>query len=109
MPNTCFTPSASRHSTKTSEALRGMFRTLLMRSQMADRRSRPHLRAAPVVQLPLVIVRRALPALLLLLLLVAVPAADAATRQIIRGAGFGHGIGMSQYGAYGYARHGVGY
>ena len=26
--------------------------------------------------------------------------------QVIRGAGFGHGIGMSQYGAYGYALHG---
>ena len=25
---------------------------------------------------------------------------------IIRGAGFGHGVGMSQYGAYGYAQHG---
>jgi stage II sporulation protein D len=52
-------------------------------------------------------VRRAL--LALLVLLVAAPAAHAASRQIIRGAGFGHGIGMSQYGAYGYARHGVGY
>jgi SpoIID/LytB domain protein len=52
-------------------------------------------------------VRRALLALALMLLLA--PAAEAATRQIIRGAGFGHGIGMSQYGAYGYARHGVGY
>ena len=51
--------------------------------------------------------RRALLALALLLALA--PPAQAATRQIIRGAGFGHGIGMSQYGAYGYARHGVGY
>ena len=34
----------------------------------------------------------------------AVPAtADAAVRHVIRGAGFGHGIGMSQYGAYGYS------
>jgi stage II sporulation protein D len=52
-------------------------------------------------------VRRALPVLVALLALA--PPAQAATRQIIRGAGFGHGIGMSQYGAYGYARHGVGY
>jgi stage II sporulation protein D len=45
-----------------------------------------------------------------LLALLALPqVAGAATRQIIRGAGFGHGIGMSQYGAYGYARHGFGY
>src|SRR3954453_19969638 len=36
-------------------------------------------------------------------------AAGAAVRQIIRGAGFGHGIGMSQYGAYGFAKHGYDY
>src|SRR6478672_8065468 len=36
-----------------------------------------------------------------------VPAADAAkTTFTIRGAGFGHGVGMSQYGAMGYASHG---
>ena len=40
----------------------------------------------------------------------AVPAAaDAATRNVVRGAGWGHGIGMSQYGAYGYALEGSGY
>ena len=44
-----------------------------------------------------------------LMLLLAVPAAGAATRQIVSGAGFGHGIGMSQYGAYGFAQNGVGY
>ena len=27
----------------------------------------------------------------------------------MRGAGWGHGIGMSQWGAYGYAKHGAGY
>jgi len=27
----------------------------------------------------------------------------------IRGGGFGHGIGMSQYGSYGYAEHGANY
>ncbi|HEY3187368.1 MAG TPA: SpoIID/LytB domain-containing protein, partial [Solirubrobacteraceae bacterium] len=45
------------------------------------------------------------------LLLAAGPTADAgaATRLVIRGAGYGHGIGMSQYGAYGYALHGSGY
>ena len=31
------------------------------------------------------------------------------TRLVIRGAGFGHGIGMSQYGAYGQALEGRGY
>jgi stage II sporulation protein D len=43
-------------------------------------------------------------------LCLAVPtAADAAVRHVIRGAGFGHGIGMSQYGAYGYALQGAKY
>jgi len=36
----------------------------------------------------------------------AVPPAHGASRVIIRGAGFGHGVGMSQYGAYGFAKHG---
>jgi stage II sporulation protein D len=35
--------------------------------------------------------------------------ADAAKRFTIRGAGFGHGVGMSQYGAMGYATHGWDY
>ena len=30
-------------------------------------------------------------------------------RHVLKGAGFGHGIGMSQYGAYGYALEGSGY
>lgn len=39
-----------------------------------------------------------------------VPAgASAAPMQVIRGAGFGHGIGMSQYGAYGMAQQGWSY
>src|SRR3954451_1875767 len=42
-------------------------------------------------------------------LLLAAPAADAKTTFTIRGAGFGHGVGMSQYGAMGYAEHGWGY
>jgi SpoIID/LytB domain protein len=36
-------------------------------------------------------------------------AADAATRWSLRGAGWGHGIGMSQYGAFGFAQHGSDY
>jgi stage II sporulation protein D len=41
----------------------------------------------------------------------AAPGAFAASRTsfTIRGAGFGHGIGLSQYGAYGYAVHGSSY
>ena len=35
--------------------------------------------------------------------------AQAASTFYIRGGGDGHGIGMSQYGAYGYALHGAGY
>jgi stage II sporulation protein D len=46
---------------------------------------------------------------LLLALLLAPSAAEAATTWVIRGAGFGHGVGMSQYGAYGFAQNGVGY
>ncbi len=45
----------------------------------------------------------------LLVTVAAVPAADAAVRHVIRGAGFGHGIGMSQYGAYGFALQGSSY
>ena len=47
--------------------------------------------------------------LTLALLLAAVPTAGAAVRHVVRGAGFGHGIGMSQYGAYGYALKDRGY
>src|SRR5262244_4528571 len=53
---------------------------------------------------------RKLPALTLALLagaLASAPCANAAKAKItIRGAGFGHGVGMSQYGAMGYAEHG---
>ena len=35
--------------------------------------------------------------------------AGAADVLFIRGGGYGHGIGMSQYGAYGYALHGKDY
>ena len=40
--------------------------------------------------------------------LVAVPA-HAASRLVVKGAGFGHGVGMSQYGAYGFAQKGTGH
>jgi stage II sporulation protein D len=39
---------------------------------------------------------------------VATPAHAAGT-WVVKGAGFGHGVGMSQYGAYGYAKHAFGY
>ncbi len=44
-----------------------------------------------------------------LLALVAAAPAGAAERWSLRGAGWGHGIGMSQYGAYGFAKNGTGY
>src|SRR3954451_17694530 len=54
--------------------------------------------------------RRSAPVVIALLLCAAVPAtAGAAVRHVFRGAGFGHGIGMSQYGAYGYALQGSKY
>jgi stage II sporulation protein D len=43
------------------------------------------------------------------LALIAAPSSPAATRHVVRGAGWGHGIGMSQYGAYGYALRGSDY
>jgi stage II sporulation protein D len=42
-------------------------------------------------------------------LLLATPAFAAKARFTIRGAGFGHGVGMSQYGAYGFALEGAAY
>ena len=53
--------------------------------------------------------RRALLTATLLLCLLGPSAASAATVHVVRGAGFGHGIGMSQYGAYGLAQHGWDY
>jgi stage II sporulation protein D len=37
------------------------------------------------------------------------PSAQAGVSWLVKGHGFGHGVGMSQYGAYGYAKHGKGY
>jgi len=42
-------------------------------------------------------------------LLVAAPASAAKHRFTIRGAGFGHGVGLSQEGARGFAEHGFDY
>lgn len=56
--------------------------------------------------------RRARIAVLALTLLAAsaLPATAAgAVTWIVKGGGFGHGVGMSAYGAYGYGLHGVGY
>jgi stage II sporulation protein D len=45
----------------------------------------------------------------ILLLLVLAPPAQASVRWVVKGHGFGHGVGMSQYGAYGFAKHGADY
>jgi stage II sporulation protein D len=37
------------------------------------------------------------------------PAASVGATFVVTGHGWGHGVGMSQYGAYGYAQHGIGY
>ncbi len=44
-----------------------------------------------------------------LALLALAAAAPAGVSWVVKGRGFGHGVGMSQYGAYGYARHGKSY
>lgn len=51
--------------------------------------------------------RLRLTAIVLFLLLA--PSAQASVRWVVQGHGFGHGVGMSQYGAYGYASHGKDY
>jgi stage II sporulation protein D len=53
--------------------------------------------------------RRLVPTTALVSLLAAPGVADAATSLTIKGAGFGHGVGMSQYGAMGFAEEGAGY
>lgn len=47
--------------------------------------------------------------LALLLFLCLAPSAQAGVSWVVRGHGFGHGVGVSQYGAYGYALHGKDY
>jgi stage II sporulation protein D len=46
---------------------------------------------------------------LALLALAVPPTAEAGVTWVVNGRGFGHGVGMSQYGAYGYAEHGKSY
>ena len=46
-------------------------------------------------------------AALALLLVSSAASANAAVKWVVHGRGFGHGVGMSAYGAYGYAKHGA--
>src|SRR3979409_2170591 len=113
MPNTSLTPSASRHSTKRSEARRTA--TSVPYSHSLDL-PMPRL-IEPITATPSHCpssvrgMRRIAAATTagLLTVLVAAPAAPAASRLVVKGHGYGHGIGMSQYGALGYAQHGFSY
>src|SRR5918911_1178109 len=85
MPKTWRTPSASRHSTNTSEALRGaMSRTIPGLPWFEPMR----------------------PIALSTAVAIALAGAAPAPAYVIRGHGYGHGIGMSQWGAHGFAKHG---
>ncbi|HEY1355895.1 MAG TPA: SpoIID/LytB domain-containing protein [Solirubrobacterales bacterium] len=53
--------------------------------------------------------RLRVPILCLACLLLCPGSAAAGVTWVVRGHGFGHGVGMSAYGAYGYATHGFGY
>jgi stage II sporulation protein D len=43
------------------------------------------------------------------LVVLALPAGASGAKWVVKGRGWGHGVGMSQYGAYGFARQGRGY
>src|SRR6059036_1372655 len=53
--------------------------------------------------------RTALAAFATVAALTAAAPVHAASTFTIKGAGYGHGVGMSQFGALGYAQHGAGY
>src|SRR5215211_7153258 len=107
MPKTCPTPSASRHSTNRSDALRSATKPLSAPIATSGRRPCP----ATLGNVPAPTMTRNLRILSVAgVVFACAPAtADAANRFSIRGAGFGHGVGMSQYGAMGYASHGWDY
>ena len=90
MPNTYSTPSATKHSTNTSDALRSLTKP-------------PYLNAGARRVWSLVALAVTASAL------AAAGSASAASTFFIRGGGYGHGVGLSQYGAYGYALHGRSY
>src|SRR3954454_23633065 len=94
IPNTCLTPSASKHSTKRSDALRNAMVCRLFQRAVST---------VPTSMKKLVLFTTCA----VLALVPASASAASSTNWTIRGAGFGHGIGLSQYGAYGYAAHGA--
>ena len=108
MPKTYSTPSASRHSTNRSDALRSLtFHSLPHAGpQLLSAGSRCRSNLSRLFSCAASSCSSASPS---------PPAGGAARRAAakarftIRGAGFGHGVGMSQYGAYGFAQHGSTY
>lgn len=64
----------------------------------------------PVMSSSRPLLRRALATLVAALGLAALaPPANAAVSWVVHGRGFGHGVGLSAYGAYGFAKHGKDY
>jgi stage II sporulation protein D len=53
--------------------------------------------------------RTAVLSLLLAAALLAPATANGAVTWVVKGGGFGHGVGLSAYGAYGFGKHGAGY
>src|SRR3954462_529527 len=108
IPNTYLTPSASRHSTNTSLARR-VDPTFTYPDPVAMPIS-SDATTATLASRPGSIPRMRRVVLAALACLAVVPvAAQAKSSFVIKGAGFGHGIGLSQYGADGYAQHGFDY
>src|SRR5215204_5093036 len=68
-----------------------------------------HTATLPDFPSPHSLMRPLIPATVIVAALAAPASADAGTSLVIKGAGFGHGVGMSQYGAMGYAKHGRSY
>src|SRR3954452_747171 len=113
MPNTYLTPSASRHSTKRSEARR--LATSDPYPHSLDHVMKRLIEPTTATPLPCPRSERGMRRIAsativaLLAVLACAPTAPAAGRLVVKGHGFGHGIGLSQYGALGYAQHGFGY
>src|SRR5688572_1275125 len=93
IPKTYLTPSASRHSTNTSDARRALNPRPPGSDDLAWNVA-PQLLGPFPGRVPLM--RRLITPTALVALLAAPAGADAATSLTIKGAGFGHGVGMSQ-------------
>src|SRR5687768_11579743 len=106
IPKTYLTPSASRHSTNTSDARRALNRRPPESDDLTWKLAPQLLGAFPGRDH---VMRRLLPPTAIIAALALPAAAEAKTSLTIKGAGFGHGVGMSQYGAMGFAENGHDY